>query len=169
MLREACPKTKFQESLGYRSIIVIPTIQKASFGFCLPRNRSRSPKFQEKKIMTMQNHGPVWENLIFTPHTHTFLHRMQIKSPKSKVTNLPVRIWRLCELLLTLKVHPVSATETAGSNLTERPQKKAWQYSLSHSTYWSVWNPASPKEPRRTKRFRLKLELGLKTTNHWRV
>lgn len=35
--------------------------------------------------------------------------------------DLPVRIWRLCELLLILKEHPVSATVTAGSNLTESP------------------------------------------------
>ncbi len=78
------------------------------------------------------------------------LHFYTESSQPPPANYLPVRICRLCELLLTLKEHPVSATETAGSNLTDSPQKKAWQYSLSHSIYWSVWAPTSPKEPTET-------------------
>lgn len=63
------------------------------------------------------------------------------------MTSLPVRSWRFCELLLTLKEHPHSATVIVGSNFTESPEKKTWQYSLSHSTYWSVSTPGFPKEP----------------------
>lgn len=38
--------------------------------------------------------------------------------------SLPVRSWRFCESLLTLKEHPVSATVIVGSNFTESPEKK---------------------------------------------
>lgn len=42
-VKEACPKTKFQESRGYRSIIVIPTMQKASWGFFFFKNARICP------------------------------------------------------------------------------------------------------------------------------
>lgn len=48
MFKETCPETKFQESLGYKSIIVIPTMQKASFVFLFQRNCSRSLDFRSE-------------------------------------------------------------------------------------------------------------------------
>lgn len=43
-MSDAIPKTKFQESWGYRSIMVAPTIQNASDGFIVFRYRRRSPE-----------------------------------------------------------------------------------------------------------------------------
>lgn len=60
LLKEACPKTKFQDSLGYRSIIVIPTMQKASFGFLFQRNCSRSPRYNSGMKVNMLNLQQLW-------------------------------------------------------------------------------------------------------------
>lgn len=64
-VREAWPKTKFHDSLGYRSIMVIPTMQKASLGFLFFKKFNSSPVNKRKQFESQSE-------LPFVTHVHNY-------------------------------------------------------------------------------------------------
>jgi len=75
-VREAWPKTKFHDSLGYKSIMVIPTMQKASLGFLFFKKFNSSPVNKRKQFKS-QSEPPFATHLIiimYSSVTTDFIH-----------------------------------------------------------------------------------------------